>query len=540
MSRVVGIDLGTSNTVVAVSERASARVVPLDQYTDVNETEALSQLPSVLYHGLPEESFVSQRPDDAWVVGAHARKRSTEVPERVITSAKSWLCHTGVDRTAAILPWVSRRDSDDEQDENITRLSPVDASAAILRQVKHGLAQAQVSLEADTTVVLTVPASFDQVARRLTLQAAERAGLRVKLLEEPQAAFYDWLHRATPQAVEQLLRQGKGSLVLIIDVGGGTTDLTLLHVSPRDGLSATELLTLPIHERVSVERVAVGRHLLLGGDNIDLTLAHLVERKFELKKRLPASEFAQLVATCQRVKERLLGANPALSAPIRLLRRGAQLVGNTLRAELTRAEVEALVFDGFLPLDAIDTPLKRRQSALLGFGLPFEGDPAISHHLGQFLTEHAASAHGRNSPTSDTRPKSARVDAVLFNGGFFKSPAVCARVLKLLNQWMDRPVVQLPHTEPDFAVAAGAVYYGLALGGTGIRFTGGSALGYYVGARTQTGLEQAVCSTQRSARGRGVRRGRPFAHVVRRQSGEFQLVCHTRRQTSSRRRGHAG
>lgn len=486
MSRVIGIDLGTSNTVVAVAERTTARVVPLDQYTDVGETRALPQLPSVLYHALPEESFVGS--DASWVVGAHARKRSAEVPERVITSAKSWLCHPGVDRTAAILPWVSRRDSDDEVEENVTRLSPVDASAAILRQVKHGLAHAKVPLEEDTTVVVTVPASFDQVARQLTVEAARRAELNVKLLEEPQAAFYAWLHRATPRAVEQLLRDAKGSCVLIVDVGGGTTDLTLVQVKARDGLSPTELVTLPAYDRVSVERMAVGRHLLLGGDNIDLALAHTVERRFELVKRLPPSEFAKLVATCQHAKERLLGVDPPESVPIRLLRRGAQLVGNTLHAELTRTEVETLVFDGFLPADPIETPVKRRSSALMGFGLPFEADAAITHHLGQFLREHGA------SPAT-----AVQVDAVLFNGGLFKSPVVCARVVKILSQWVGKPVVQLPSAEPDFAVALGAVHYGLALGGTGSRFTGGSALGYYVGVRTQDGADKAVCIVPKGA-----------------------------------------
>jgi molecular chaperone DnaK (HSP70) len=514
VSTVIGIDLGTSNTVAAVADRTSARVVSLQQYTDVNETEGLLQLPSVLYHSLPEESFpappqfaslVADHPtaldkrstedsgsasehhtalESRWVVGAFARKRGSEVPERVIASAKSWLCHAGVDRNAAILPWVSHRDTDENAQATLERLSPVDASAAVLRHVKRGLLQAGLHVQSDTTVVITVPASFDQVARQLTLEAATRAGLNAKLLEEPQAAFYDWLHRATPLAIERLLRAGKGSRVLIVDVGGGTTDLTLLQVQPRDGLRSSELVTLPLHERVDVDRLAVGRHLLLGGDNIDLTLAHLVERRFELEKekRLTPSEFAQLVAACQRAKERLLGGDPPQSAAIRLVRRGARLVGNTLQSQLTRNEVEALVFEGFLPKDPLRTPLKRRNSALVGFGLPFESDPAITHHLGQFLSEHGAN-----------------IDAVLFNGGFFRSPAICGRLLDILTEWSGHPIEQLPHAEPDFAVAAGAVYYGLALGGTGLRFTGGSALGYYVGAQTHAGSQKGVCVIPKGA-----------------------------------------
>lgn len=485
MNLVVGIDLGTSNTVVAVSDRLGARVVPLEQYTSVNETETLPQLPSVLYNVLPEESFLTPTSNAGWVVGAHARTRSVEVPERVITSAKSWLCHPGVDRTAAILPWVSRRDDDEEANDG-ARLSPVDASAAVLRQVIHGLKQAGVTLDADTTIVLTVPASFDPVARQLTSEAARRAGLNAKLLEEPQAAFYDWLHRATPQPIEQLLRLGSAARVLVVDVGGGTTDLTLLQVGPRDGLSPTELVTLPPHQRVSVERVAVGRHLLLGGDNIDLMLAHVVERKFALKKRLPPSEFAQLVAACQRAKERLLGVEPPERVPVRLIRRGAALVGNTLAAELTREEVQTLVLDGFLPVERFETPLVRRQSALLGFGLPFESDPAITRHMSQFLREN-----------SETLPP--RVDAVLFNGGFFKSPVVCARVLEVLGQWVGKGVVQLPHAEPDFAVAVGAVYHGLAIRGSGLRFGGGSARGYYIAARAEGGSDKGVCVVPKGA-----------------------------------------
>lgn len=485
--RVVGIDLGTTNTVAAThvadgasSERArsgAVAVVPLVQHTDVSEVERLPQLPSVLYHALPEEPFHEFTPNRPWVVGHHARKRGTETPERVITSAKSWLCHTGVDRTAAILPWVSHA----EDETSLPRISPVEASAAVLRQVCAGLADAGHPVDG-ADVVVTVPASFDQVARQLTVEAAKSAGLAVRLLEEPQAAFYDWLHRASHADVEALVSRRDGFVVLVVDIGGGTTDLTLLRVSARHQLSESERLTVTASELVAVERIAVGRHLLLGGDNIDLALAHLIERKLDAKKRLAPTEFSQLVASCQAAKERLLGLDPPSKVPIRLARRGSALFGNVLSAELSRTDVEALVFDGFLPDHDQNTPLKRGRSGLLSFGLPYESDPAITHHLGQFLTQHQA-----------------HVDGVLFNGGLFKSSAVAQRVAKILERWMGKSVLVLPNAAPDEAVARGAVHYGLALQGRGVKFTGGSAHGYYVAVDTTDASRKAVCVVPKGA-----------------------------------------
>jgi molecular chaperone DnaK (HSP70) len=488
--RVIGIDLGTTNTVAATSTAVQSsskqkkttpigavEVVPLVQHTDLNEIERLHHLPSVLYHALPEEPFGSFTPNKPWIVGQHARRRGAEVSERVITSAKSWLCHTGVDRTAAILPWVAH--SEDEAEA--PRLSPVDATTAILRHVTIALEDAGQS-PSNADVVVTVPASFDQVARQLTVEAARLAGLDIRLLEEPQAAFYDWLHRASHGDVDALLERRDGFVILVVDVGGGTTDLTLLRVKARDQLSAAERLTVPASELVAVERIAVGRHLLLGGDNVDLALAHLIERKLDAAKRLSPTEFSQLVATCQSAKERLLGVEPPQKIPVRLARRGSALFGNVLSSEVTRAEVEALVFDGFLPDHDQDTPVKRSRSGLLAFGLPFESDPAITHHLGQFLTQHKAEVHG-----------------VLFNGGFFKSESIARRVTRILERWMGKPVLTLPNAAPDEAVARGAVYYGLALQGNGVKFTGGSAHGYYVGVDATDGSRKAVCVVPKGA-----------------------------------------
>lgn len=480
-TRVVGIDLGTTNTVAAVNswngETHTATIVPLLQYTDVDELERLPQLPSVLYHALPEERFGEHTPTKPWVVGKHAKRRGSETPERVITSAKSWLCHPAVDRTAAILPWVSRNDERDETD--LTRLSPVDASAAILRHVVMALSHAG-HAPTDAEVVVTVPASFDQVAKQLTLDAARRAGLTVRLLEEPQAAFYDWLHRASRSDVDVLRNCPDGFLVLVVDVGGGTTDLTLLRVEP-NGPDDNPSASCNPSERVKVERVAVGRHLLLGGDNVDLALAHLVERKLDAHQRLAPSDFSQLVAACQVAKERLLGDNPPAKVPIRLAQRGSSLFGNVRSSELLREEVERVMFDGFLPDADQDTPLKRSKSGLLAFGLPFESDAAVTHHLGQFLTQQGISGSGR------------RIDGVLFNGGLFKSGAIVERVTHILERWMGHPVWILPNAAPDEAVARGAVHYGLALQGKGLRFAGGSAHGYYVGVDSKHAKPSAVC-----------------------------------------------
>jgi molecular chaperone DnaK (HSP70) len=501
--RVLGIDLGTTNTLAAMNVSPADATVPvhnvlvqqgplrevqvqtiaLRQHTDVNEVEALTQLPSVLYHALPEEAFHQGNPSHPWVVGQHAKRRGTETPDRVVVSAKSWLCHAGVDRTAAILPWVSR--SDDEP-TSVARLSPVAASAAVLKHVVYALEHAG-HTPSECDVVVTVPASFDQVARQLTVTAAAQAGLTIRLLEEPQAAFYDWLHRASHQDVAALLSQPHGFVVLVADVGGGTTDLSLLHVKARSHLSEAERLTFEPSELVTVDRIAVGRHLLLGGDNIDLALAHLVERKLGASTRLAPTEFSQLVATCQAAKERLLGPNPPAKVPIRIARRGSSLFGNVLASDLTREEVERLVLDGFLPEHEQSTPLKRGRSGLVGFGLPFESDPAITHHLGQFLAHHGFTSGGKH------------VDGVLFNGGFFKSQLLADRVSRLLERWLGRPVTVLPNAAPDEAVARGAVYYGLALQGRGVRFTGGSAHGYYVAAGTKDGANKVICVVPKGA-----------------------------------------
>ena len=490
VSPVIGIDLGTSNTVAAATSDSGVTVVPLRQYTAPHQTEQRTLLPSCLYLPLPEEAFSSLgQPPTSWIVGEHARRRAAEVPDRVVTSAKSWLCHSGVDREAEILPWIAGRDEGEAHDA--VKLSPLQASSLILRQVRIGLQQVNEGWDA-RHAVLTVPASFDQVARKLTLEAAQQAGIAVSLLEEPQAAFYDWLHRAPVEEIEALCKDERPKVVLVVDVGGGTTDLTLLRVTPRP-LAVDSSSSASLNDRLAVERIAVGRHLLLGGDNVDLALAHAMERKMLQGKRLGPSDFAQLIAACKGAKEVLLSPQAPPAVPIRLARRGSALVGNTLSVELTREEVETLVLDGFLPEVSLDTPIKHAASGLLSFGLPFERDAAITRHICQFLRQHANES-GAAEPN-----QSASVDAVLFNGGLFKSDIVARRVASVLSQWAGKSVQVLAGPEPDYAVARGAVWYGLSLRGEGLRITGGSSHGYYIGVHTPSGAQRAVCVVPKGA-----------------------------------------
>jgi hypothetical protein len=395
----------------------------------------------------------------------------------LVSSAKSWLSHARVDRNAAILPWGA-------EDPELPRLSPVDASAKILHHVRAAWDRAHPREQLATlpVVVLTVPASFDQVARELTVQAATRAGLRVRLLEEPQAAFYDVWSRVGPSAVP---RNGKDALVLVVDVGGGTTDLTLIAVSGPE-------------QTPTVQRLAVGKHLLLGGDNIDLAIAHLAEsRMVALPQRLEPRRFGELVLACRNAKERLLAADAPESVRVSVLGSGSQLVGAALKTELSRDEVRSLVLDGFVPLVDSGAQVGRARSALRAFGLPYEHDPAITRHIAAFLTRHA--------------PEGRAPDAVLFNGGLFHSPVLTERVLQVIQGFGGAPQL-LPGNDPDLAVARGAVAYGHALSGSGLLIGGGSAHGFFVALADGDEDKRAVCVVPRGAE-EGTRHttGRKFA-----------------------------
>jgi molecular chaperone DnaK (HSP70) len=466
----VGVDLGTTNTVVAFAplDGGEAQVLDLPQWVAAGEVGRRELLPSTLYAPLEGEPRDDPFGDAPWVVGELARRRATEVAGRSVVSSKSWLVHAGVDREAAILPWGA--------EPPMPRISPVDAAARLLGHVKAAWDAEHPGAElADQEVVLTVPASFDEVARELTVQAATHAGLAPKLLEEPQAAFYDWMARAGRQGVEGLLEATGGkALVLVVDVGGGTTDLSLVRVTAAD----------------RIERLAVGPHLLLGGDNMDLALAHAVEPRLLAgqEERLDPGRFAQLVGACRAAKEALMGESAPDDAPVTVLSAGAKLLGGARTTRIAREESERIVLDGFLPLVPSDARPQRARSAFVGFGLPFERDPAITRHVAAFVGR-CASEEGAALP-----------NALLLNGGVFRAARIAGRLEEVLAGWRGgERLLRLPDADPDLAVARGAVAYALARAGRGLRIGGGVARGYFVGVADEEGKARAVCVVPRGA-----------------------------------------
>jgi molecular chaperone DnaK (HSP70) len=465
----VGIDLGTTHTVVAYAPSdtvSKVQVLAQPQLVSAHEIERLDLLPSFLYAPPPDEPVSDPWGELPWLVGRYARRRGQEVSERLVASAKSWLSHQGVARRDAILPWGA-------DGAQVAKISPVEASRRILTHVRQSwdaeLGQAPLEHQ---NVVLTVPASFDEVARELTVEAAEQAGLRIRLLEEPQAAFYDFIADERRSAVEALLSAERpAARVLVCDVGGGTTDLTLIEVRRS---TAGEL---------ELERVAVGRHLLLGGDNIDLALAQICEQRLTPGEHLEPFRFSQLLLACRAAKEVLLGPAAPDALPIRVARAGSALVGATLATELRRSEVEELVLSGFLPLVSREAPAPRGRSGLLAFGLPYERDPAISRHIAQFLER-----HGNLS-----------VDALLLNGGLFHASRATARLQEVVSALSGREVALLPSPNPDLSVARGAVAFARALRGQGLRIGSGTPQGFYVSV-DEPSARRALCVVPRGAR----------------------------------------
>ncbi|MBB3260856.1 molecular chaperone DnaK (HSP70) [Paraburkholderia bannensis] len=477
---VVGIDLGTSNTVVAYAEAGGdeIRVFDIEQLTAPGEVGAQPLLPSARYHPgagelpasalqLPWPASPEADADQAVVVGRLARTLGAQVPGRLVASAKSWLSHASVDRLAPILPWGAPDD--------VGKVSPVDASASYLAHVRaawnHRFPNAPLEQQ---DVVLTVPASFDDGARALTLEAARRAQLpELRLLEEPQAAFYDWLfhHRDSLQA--ELART---RLVLVCDVGGGTTDLTLIQVQVDE------------NGEPRLTRVGVGNHLMLGGDNMDLALAHLAESRLAGTQaqagRLSAASLSQLVERCRVAKEQLLDAQAPESVGVTLLGAGSKLIGGARSTQLTREEASRIVVDGFFPAgDASDLP-RRARAGIVEFGLPYAADPAITRHIAAFLQRFAAqSREALGLPASDAAPASNALpvpDTLLLNGGVFKAPALSTRLRDTLGAWRDAPLTVLQNDHPDVAVARGAVAFALARKGRAPRIGGGSPRSYFL------------------------------------------------------------
>ena len=422
------------------------------------------------------------------IVGELARERGARTPGRLVASAKSWLSHAGVDRTAPILPWGAP--------EEIAKVSPVAASASTLTHIRaawnHQFPRQPLERQ---ELVLTVPASFDEAARALTVEAARLAGLpQLRLLEEPQAACYDWLHRHQSDVAATL---GDARLLLICDVGGGTTDLTLIQIE-NDATGP------------KLTRIGVGDHLMLGGDNMDLTLARTVEARLG-GGRLNAGELSQLWQQCRGAKERLLVTDAPERATVTVLGSGSRLISGARSAELSRDEVRTLLVDGFLPVVGFGERPQGRRAAIVEFGLPYAADPAISRHLAAFLAHHAAAARralGERAPADGP----ALPDAVLLNGGVFHGAALAGRLLDILAGWRGAPLARLDNPEPDLAVARGAVAYGLARRGQGLRIGGGSARSYFLVVDSGGRQKQGICLLPRGAEeGREPRLDRTFS-----------------------------
>ena len=463
MSKIIGIDLGTTNCAVACTDGNADELVlrdfPVPQLTYPGSVETRSTLPSFLYlpgaHELPEHSIeLPWDPQAQRVVGWLARDQSAKIPHRIIGSAKSWLSNDQVDRHAAILPW--------QAPEEISKLSPVDVSTAYLEHIRSAWDYENPDDPlSEQEIVLTVPASFDAVARELTVEAAQAAGLKnLTLLEEPQAALYSWIAGSGEQWRKQV---SPGDRILVCDVGGGTTDFSLITVSQNQG-------------DLVLERVAVGDHILLGGDNMDLTLAVAVRQRLKKERSLKLDNWQMQVLThgCRVGKEQLLQEIADDDWPITIPGRGSSLIAGAINTELQRREVEQLLIEGFFPMCSPEDDLPRhKRGGLTELGLPFESDPGITRHLARFLKAHADDG-------AFFRPT-----AILFNGGVFKSPLIRERVVTMLNGWLHEagaePVRVLKGIDQDLAVSRGAARYGAARQGKGLRIRGGTSRSYYIG-----------------------------------------------------------
>jgi hypothetical protein len=467
----VGIDLGTTHSALAFarSDDAAAafrrpEVMPVPQLVTRGSVEARALLPSFLYFAHESEGPLALPWDTSrtFAVGEHARARASEAPARVVSSAKSWLCHPGVDRRGPILPAGAPDD--------IEKISPVEVSFRYLDHLAEAFhaAHGKENPLTEQSIVLAVPASFDAAARDLTVEAAYAAGMEdVTLLEEPQAALYAWL-----ESVGDTWRQhlSVSDVVLIVDVGGGTTDFSAVAVVEAEG-------------SLELRRIAVGDHILLGGDNMDLALAHRVRERLEADgKELDRFQETALGHACRTAKEKLFTTDAA-AVPVALPGRGSALLGSSLRADVRREDVTETLLDGFFPeVSVTDEPARRARAALTQVGLPYAADPAITRHLAAFLRRQAGAAS-----TASDKPSGRllRPTAVLFNGGVLKAAAIRERILSSLARWLEadggKPPRELPAADLDLAVARGACYYGLVRQGRGLRIRGGTVRAYYVG-----------------------------------------------------------
>ncbi|MBL8824038.1 MAG: Hsp70 family protein [Planctomycetia bacterium] len=487
---VIGIDLGTTNTALAQTpfkeiadptERPVISSFAVTQVVQQGETAENVLLPSFLY--LPQSGEVPAGslalPWDAkrdQAAGLYARSLGSKIPGRIVSSAKSWLCHSGVDRHAAILPWQPPATPGGTVPASTRLISPVEASSKYLQHLKeswnHSQGKKGPKLE-DQEIVLTVPASFDAVARQLTVEAAQSAGLtQLTLLEEPQAAFYSWIetHQENWRELVHV-----GDVILVCDIGGGTSDLSLISVTEEKG-------------KLALNRMAVGDHILLGGDNMDLALAHHLQEKLKAKgSKLDNSQFIALTHSCRTAKENLLSDAKLSPQTVTVLGKGSKLVGGTLTVELTKEDIQQVILEGFFPLVPAQAEIQKGMAfGLQEIGLPYSHDPVITRHLAQFLRNHADALKAHYQKAG--QPVRTMPTAVLCNGGVFKARLFEQRIMEQLNQWAKEakstPLRLLEGTDLDQAVARGAAYYGLVQKGKGVRIRGGIAMTYYIGIET--------------------------------------------------------
>ncbi len=494
----IGIDLGTTHCALAYvdigasdGEATSYGVLDIPQLTAPGSVDSLALLPSFLYLPHTDELAAGDltlpwSDTQDFAVGEFARARGAQTPIRLVSSAKSWLCHPGVDRRAAILPF--------DAPPEVARVSPLDASTRYLNHLRQAWDQAHPQDPFDQQdVTVTIPASFDPAARELTAEAARAAGYtHLTLLEEPQAALYNWIQGSAGRWRKDVK---PGDIILVVDVGGGTSDFSLIAVLEREG-------------QLELHRVAVGDHILLGGDNMDLTLAHVVARKLAAEgKTLDPWQMRALTYACRVAKENLLSDATLVSQAIVVPSRGSKLIGGAIRTELTQDEVRATILEGFFPqVDASARPASRTRSGLTQLGLPYAQDAGVTRHLAALLgrqagaTTELAGFEGK----FDAEASFLHPTAVLFNGGVFKSDALIERTLGTLNTWLvaenAEPARMLAGADMDLAVARGAAYYGYVRRGQGVRIRGGTARAYYVGVESSMpaipGMEppmQALC-----------------------------------------------
>jgi len=473
----VGIDLGTTHCVLSyvdltktTDDELVQEVMPVPQLTAAGQVETKAQLPSFMYLAHEAEMTATDKAlpwseNPEFLVGEIARNMGGKTPIRLVASAKSWLCHAGVDCKKPILPA--------EAPEEIERVSPFQVTVAYLQHLSEAWkAQHPDAPLSEQDVTITVPASFDPAARELTVEAARSVGLeKALLLEEPQAALYSWIEKSEGDWRNHV---SVGDVILVADVGGGTTDLSLIAVTQNEG-------------NLELTRVAVGDHILLGGDNMDLALAYTVKAKVEKEgQRLQPWQVQALTHSCRDAKEKLFNDTEIDTIPLVVANRGSSLMGGTLRTELTREEVNRVLVEGFLPkVSVADKPVTRTRAGLRTAGLPYAQDAGITRHLGAFLTKQLSATEDLSDVSLPENASFLHPTAVLFNGGVLKSDILAQRLMQVLNSWLVAENVPearlLAGADLDLAVARGAAYYGHVRKGNGVRIKGGTAASYYVG-----------------------------------------------------------